>query len=169
MGHPVPLARSGRGGRAARVQTPPSLAPLQVAWQVDEAAQEWELRLLADGLVAGECQAWGVPRYLAECDGYGERRSIAMTTRSRAVDAVAAKLMGFDPLEIRYIRPAHERGLGVGDVREIELVGDDVSGETGASRSATTRTASWPGWPGTGRRRSSRSWSCTRPWWPYPS
>lgn len=46
-----------------------------------------------------------------------------------AIDAVAAKLMGFDPLSIGYIRLAHERGLGVGDVREIELVGDDISGE----------------------------------------
>jgi uncharacterized protein (DUF362 family) len=46
-----------------------------------------------------------------------------------AIDAVSAKLMGFDPLSIDYIRMAHERGLGVGDVREIELVGDDVSGE----------------------------------------
>jgi uncharacterized protein (DUF362 family) len=46
-----------------------------------------------------------------------------------AIDAVAAKLMGFDPLNIRYIRLAHERGLGVGDPREIELVGDDVAGE----------------------------------------
>jgi uncharacterized protein (DUF362 family) len=47
-----------------------------------------------------------------------------------AIDAVAAKLMGFDPLSIDYIRLAHERGLGVGDLREIELVGDDVSGES---------------------------------------
>ncbi len=46
-----------------------------------------------------------------------------------AIDAVAAKLMGFDPLSIGYIRIAHERGLGVGDTREIELVGDDVAGE----------------------------------------
>ena len=46
-----------------------------------------------------------------------------------AIDAVAARLMGFDPLAIGYIRLAHERGLGVGDTREIELVGDDVSGE----------------------------------------
>jgi uncharacterized protein (DUF362 family) len=46
-----------------------------------------------------------------------------------AIDAVAAKLMGFDPLSIKYIRLAHERGLGVGDVCEIELVGDDVGGE----------------------------------------
>jgi uncharacterized protein (DUF362 family) len=46
-----------------------------------------------------------------------------------AIDAVAAKLMGFDPLSIDYIRLAHERGLGVGDVREVELVGDDLAGE----------------------------------------
>ena len=46
-----------------------------------------------------------------------------------AIDAVAARMMGFDPMSIRYIRLAHERGLGTGDVREIELVGDDVSGE----------------------------------------
>ena len=47
-----------------------------------------------------------------------------------AIDAVAAKMMGFDPLSIKYIRLAHEQGLGVGDPREIELVGDDVSGES---------------------------------------
>jgi uncharacterized protein (DUF362 family) len=46
-----------------------------------------------------------------------------------AVDAVAAKLMGFDPMNIKYIRLAHDRGLGTGDPRAIELVGDDVSGE----------------------------------------
>ena len=46
-----------------------------------------------------------------------------------AIDAVAAKLMGFDPFDIGYIRLAHEQGLGVGDVSEIEMVGDDVSGE----------------------------------------
>jgi len=41
-----------------------------------------------------------------------------------AIDAVAAKLMGFDPLSIDYIRLAHEDRLGVGDPRDIELVGD---------------------------------------------
>jgi uncharacterized protein (DUF362 family) len=45
-----------------------------------------------------------------------------------AIDAVAARLMGFDPLSLKYIRLAHEAGLGCGDVREIEMVGDDVSG-----------------------------------------
>ena len=46
-----------------------------------------------------------------------------------AIDAIAAKMMGFDPLEIGYIRLAHEQGLGVGDPREIEVVGDDIAGE----------------------------------------
>jgi uncharacterized protein (DUF362 family) len=42
-----------------------------------------------------------------------------------AIDAVAAKLMGFDPLtDCKFIRLAHERGLGCGDVKDIELVGD---------------------------------------------
>lgn len=41
-----------------------------------------------------------------------------------AIDAVAAKLMGFDPLSIKFIRLAHDLGLGCGDPREIEIVGD---------------------------------------------
>jgi len=47
-----------------------------------------------------------------------------------AIDAVAAKLMGFDPLsDIKFVRLAHERGLGCGDVREIEIVGDADAAE----------------------------------------
>ncbi|MDI6735694.1 MAG: DUF362 domain-containing protein [bacterium] len=42
-----------------------------------------------------------------------------------AIDAVAAKIMGFDPLkDVKFIRLAHELGLGCGDTREIEIVGD---------------------------------------------
>ena len=47
---------------------------------------------------------------------------------SVAIDAVAARIMGFDPLSIPYLRMCHERGLGVADPRGIDLVGDDVSG-----------------------------------------
>ena len=47
-----------------------------------------------------------------------------------AIDAVAAKLMGMNPLDLKYIRIAHEMGLGCGDPREIEIVGDvDASRE----------------------------------------
>ncbi len=44
-----------------------------------------------------------------------------------ALDAVAAKIMGFDPMSIEYIRVAHERGLGVGRIEEIDVVGHDIS------------------------------------------
>ena len=44
-----------------------------------------------------------------------------------AIDAVAAKMMGFDPMSIKFIRLAHERGLGCGDVSKIDVVGEDIS------------------------------------------
>jgi hypothetical protein len=44
-----------------------------------------------------------------------------------AIDAVASKMMGFDPMSIPYIRIAHEQGLGVGRIEEIEIVGEDIS------------------------------------------
>ena len=44
-----------------------------------------------------------------------------------AIDAVAAKMMGFDPLSIKFIRLAHERGLGCGDLKEIEIAGEDIT------------------------------------------
>ncbi|MBI5518204.1 MAG: DUF362 domain-containing protein [Deltaproteobacteria bacterium] len=47
-----------------------------------------------------------------------------------AIDAVAAKMMGFDPMSLEYLRVAHDDGLGVADPRDIELVGEDVSGES---------------------------------------
>jgi uncharacterized protein (DUF362 family) len=40
-----------------------------------------------------------------------------------AIDAVSARIMGFDPMSIDYIRMAHERGLGMGDVDQVEIVG----------------------------------------------
>jgi uncharacterized protein (DUF362 family) len=42
-----------------------------------------------------------------------------------ALDAIAARLMGFDPLrDVAHLRLAHERGLGVADPHAITLVGD---------------------------------------------
>ena len=67
-----------------------------------------------------------------------------------AIDAVAAKLMSFDPLNIKYIWLAHDHGLGVGDVREIEFVGDDVSVENwGFKVGYSTHTfLAWLAWYG---------------------
>lgn len=43
-----------------------------------------------------------------------------------AIDAVSAKMMGYDPLkDIKFIRIAHEMGLGCGDTDTIQIVGDE--------------------------------------------
>ena len=62
---------------------------------------------------------------------YPEIKNVILASDDQvAIDAVAAKLMGFDPLsDLAYVRLAHDKGLGVGDVRDIEIVGDDVSNE----------------------------------------
>ena len=46
---------------------------------------------------------------------------------SVAIDSISAKIMGFDPMNIPYIRMAHEMGLGVGNPREIDVFGEDIS------------------------------------------
>lgn len=46
-----------------------------------------------------------------------------------AIDAVSARLQGFDPMDIKFIRLAHEAGLGVGDPRQIEILGYDIEQE----------------------------------------
>lgn len=75
---------------------------------------------------------------------YPQIKNVVLASADQvAIDAVAAKLMGFDPLSIPYIRLAHDRGLGIGDPRDIEIVGDaDLEneswgfqvGDNGASR-----------------------------------
>lgn len=44
-----------------------------------------------------------------------------------AIDAVSAKMMGYDPMQIKFIKMAHDRGLGCGDVDQLDIVGEDIS------------------------------------------
>jgi uncharacterized protein (DUF362 family) len=53
-----------------------------------------------------------------------EKDLILASADQVAIDAVSAYLQGFDPLELEFIRLAHERGLGIGDVKQIEIAGD---------------------------------------------
>jgi uncharacterized protein (DUF362 family) len=46
---------------------------------------------------------------------------------SVAIDAVAARMMGFDPLSIPYLRMCDEMGLGNARMENIEIVGADIS------------------------------------------
>jgi len=52
---------------------------------------------------------------------------ILASADSVAIDAVSAWIMGFSPLEIPYIRLAHQRGLGKGNMKEIEIRGEDIT------------------------------------------
>jgi uncharacterized protein (DUF362 family) len=58
-----------------------------------------------------------------------EKNVILASKDQVAIDAIAAKMMGFEPMKLDYIRIATERGLGCGDPAEIEVVGDDISKE----------------------------------------
>jgi uncharacterized protein (DUF362 family) len=69
-------------------------------------------------------------------DGPGPRcmvpfvKNVALASADQvAIDAVAARMMGFDPMSIPFIRIAHERGLGCGDPGEIEIAGDADAAE----------------------------------------
>jgi len=52
---------------------------------------------------------------------------ILASSDSVAIDAVAAKLMGFNPMEIPYLQTCHQMGLGVADPQFISVVGEDIA------------------------------------------
>lgn len=58
-----------------------------------------------------------------------EKDVILASADQVAIDAISAQIQGFNPLEIPFIRIAHEMGLGVGDPRQIEVVGEPALAE----------------------------------------
>ncbi|MBI4415160.1 MAG: DUF362 domain-containing protein, partial [Candidatus Kerfeldbacteria bacterium] len=59
---------------------------------------------------------------------YPEVKNVILASSDQvAIDAVAAKLMGFDPMSLPYIRLATERGLGNGEMRAIDVIGTDIT------------------------------------------
>jgi hypothetical protein len=59
-----------------------------------------------------------------------------------ALDAVGARLLGYDPLRLEHLRLAHDDGLGVADPRDLTLVGDDLSAARHSPRAGVTRASS---------------------------
>lgn len=83
-------------------------------------------------------------------DGPGPRamiphvKNIILASQDQvAIDAIAAKIMGYDPMSLDFIRLAHEDGLGIGNPSEIEVVGDDISGENWHFVQGENTFASW--------------------------
>jgi uncharacterized protein (DUF362 family) len=77
---------------------------------------------LMDGTFAGDGPG---PRAMR----WHEKNILLASADQVAIDAISAKLQGFDPMSIPFIRLAHERGLGIGDPRQIEIVGYDLEQE----------------------------------------
>ncbi len=77
---------------------------------------------LMDGSFAGDGPG---PRAMR----WHEKDILLASADQVAIDAVSAKLQGFDPMQIRFIRRAHELGLGIGDPAQIEIVGYDIEQE----------------------------------------
>jgi uncharacterized protein (DUF362 family) len=77
---------------------------------------------MMDGTFAGDGPG---PRAMR----WHEKDILLASSDQVAIDAVSARLQGFDPLSIRFIRRAHEMGLGVGDPGQIDIVGYDIEQE----------------------------------------
>ena len=77
---------------------------------------------MMDGTFAGDGPG---PRAMR----WHEKNIILASADQVAIDAVSAKLQGFDPMKIPFIRIAHEMGLGIGDPNEIEIIGYDIEQE----------------------------------------
>ena len=75
---------------------------------------------LVDGTFAGSGPG---PRAMQ----WHEKNVLLAGSDQVAVDAVAAKMMGFDPMSIDFIRIADEQGLGCGQISKINIVGEDIS------------------------------------------
>jgi uncharacterized protein (DUF362 family) len=103
---------------------------------------------LMDGTTAGNGAG---PRIMTP-----ETKNVILASADQvAIDAVAAKMMGFDPLAIRYLRLAQEAGLGVADPRAITIVGDvDAADENWRFKVGRTFHSflGWLAWYGPTRR-----------------
>ncbi len=78
---------------------------------------------IMDGIIAmeGEGPAAGNLR----------RLGVILTSQDAvAVDAVATKIIGLNPLDIHTTRYSDERGLGVGNLENIEVIGERIDGVT---------------------------------------
>ncbi len=78
---------------------------------------------IMDGVVAME----------GEGPGSGRPRKLGIVLASQdtvALDTVASKIIGLDPLNVLTTRHAYEGGMGVGDLQNIEVVGERIEDVT---------------------------------------
>ena len=91
---------------------------------------------LMDGTFAGDGPG---PRAMR----WHEKNILLASADQVAIDAISARLQGFDPMQIRFLRRAHELGLGVADPRQIKVVGYDIEAEPAWNFRREDTFASW--------------------------
>lgn len=74
---------------------------------------------LTDGTIAGNGAG---PRIMQPA----VKNYLLASADSVAIDAVAARMMGFDWQRIKFLKLAHERKLGCADPRDITIAGEDI-------------------------------------------
>jgi uncharacterized protein (DUF362 family) len=68
--------------------------------------------------------------YLSISSGAGRRAGFIFVGRDAvAVEAVGAAFSGLDPRKVPIVRYAMKKGLGEGDIRRIEVVGNSIEDE----------------------------------------
>ena len=77
---------------------------------------------IVDGIVGMEGEGPGAAGTLRNIN------LIAGSTDAVSLDAVLARVMGLRPFDILTTKEADHRGLGIGRMKDIEVVGDDLSG-----------------------------------------
>jgi len=76
---------------------------------------------VVDGIVALEGDGPNLPP--------GKSKPLGLLIAGRdglAVDAVCAKIMGLEPQKVKHLRLAHQKGLGIMDLQEIEVRGEEI-------------------------------------------
>jgi uncharacterized protein (DUF362 family)/formate hydrogenlyase subunit 6/NADH:ubiquinone oxidoreductase subunit I len=59
----------------------------------------------------------------------GDARTLGLVMASRdpvALDAISVRTLGFDPMRLSSTQIAHQLGVGCGDLRQIDMVGDSI-------------------------------------------
>ena len=91
---------------------------------------------LMDGTFAGDGPG---PRAMR----WHEKNILLASADQVAIDAISARLQGFDPMQIQFLRRAHELGLGVADPRQIRIAGYDIESEPAWNFRREDTFASW--------------------------
>lgn len=72
-----------------------------------------------DGVIVGKGAG---PRAM----DWEEKNYLLASNDFLAIDAVATKMMGFNPLDIKYLRLGEEKKLGTADIEKINIIGEDI-------------------------------------------